>query len=146
MKTDPLAADILHAVGLPAQWNDEFVLATITAVAAWKRWSRESAAKWLRARAVAHMEIGTTIDKWWFVNGDYRVDPRPVEVISSGMAGKPDCRECGGTGWALVSIGVEGGAMQARATKCQCRGGKSVRKMPPVSPGEIGAILDAKKM
>jgi len=146
MQTDRLAAGILHAVGLPAQWNAEYVTDCIAAVAAWKRWSAESAAKWLQARANAAMEQGITVDKWWFINGAYRQDPRPVEVVSSAMPGKPDCDICHGSGWALITVTTKYGKQAEYATVCACRGGARVVTEVAADMPQIGALANAKRM
>ena len=146
MKTDRLAAEILHAIGMPARWNDEFVLDAIAAVAAWRRYSRESAAKWLKARAVAAQELGITVGKWWFINAEYRADPRPVEVNSSDMPGKENCSHCSGSGFRVVQHKNKAGRVGDYAVRCECRGGAPAPKNQAATLPQIGALADAKSM
>lgn len=146
MRKIALAMPVLHAVGLPVRGNDEFILDAIEAVASWKRWSHEGASKWLAARARAAQEAGTKVDKWFFVNGDYRDDPRARDAMTERPLGDPNCRACSGSGWRIVArqVGMPQ-VMRNFAERCGCRA-NGEKRVEAATPPQIGALSDAKNM
>ena len=146
MAADKAVTAILHACGLPARWNEEFVTESIRAIAAWRRWTQANAARWLLARVTAAEEQGAVIDKWWFVNGEYRHDPRPTDPYAERPPCRPDCPLCGGTGWVIkiITTGANG-RQDKRAMRCRNRGGMPVRPAESVEP-QLKELANAKAM
>jgi len=157
MRSAPELAAVLHAVGLPAAYNEEFVRESVIAIAAWKRWNQLAAAKWLRARAIAAQEAGTTVDKWWFVNGVYREDPRPRDLTPAPPLYDPQCRTCI-EGWQQVVRAEPSGKVTKFVVRCACvkRVASSALNCTPGEPAsrkdlavpwkELGALANANRM
>jgi hypothetical protein len=136
---------VLHAVGLPAAYNHEFVREAVLAIAAWKRWNTTQAARWLKARAVAAQETGTLVDKWWFVNALYRNDPRPEQTTPAPPMADPNCRRCSGSGWQTIIRAHPSGKVETLATRCRCANrGAGVGFLEPAAPARGIRALQAR--